>query len=518
MRPPKNKAADHAVDFINNLTLTGDFSGQQFLLRRWQEDKIIRPLFGTLDKSGRRSITKSCWLLPRKQGKSSLAAAVLIYALINFPPGQQIYSVGRDRGQAAEIFNLAQQMLRQDPELMEAFGIEILDSTKRITIPSRHSFYAALSKEHKGNKLGKNPSLLLFDEAQDLDEKMHAALTTGMASRTKNPPLIIYIMTGGERKNGLAWEISEEAKKIDQGIIEAPNFHTALWYAKDEEEDQWDDPKLWRRVIPALGDFCSEKFFEDEAERARRLSRLQADFKRFYLNITQSPSTAWIHDSDWMKNAEPPIGCTEMILGFDGASVNDTSSAVLFGKNKEGTYDVIPTIWVCQRQIDERNEAKSDYPQWQKDGYLEVTPGEAQDQEQIFADILELCSKYPVRKIALDRYGMQWMGPKLMNALPEIDIRAVSQGIVSISEPLKQIEKLALNGKLRHGGHPVMRWQNTNAKVYRDHSGNIRIDKRDAEPQDSIQALGCAASLYDFTELAEESSKSCYEDRGIFVL
>jgi phage terminase large subunit-like protein len=123
----RNSVASHAVDFIGNLTLTGDFSGQPFALRLWQEG-IIRRLFGTLNRHGKRVIRKSCWLLPRKKGKSQLTAACLIYCLCTFPSGQQIYSVARDLAPASEIFKMAVQMLRQDPELMEAFGIEIVES------------------------------------------------------------------------------------------------------------------------------------------------------------------------------------------------------------------------------------------------------------------------------------------------------------------------------------------------------------------------------------------------------
>jgi phage terminase large subunit-like protein len=518
MSIPRNQAANHAVEWINNLTLTGDFSGQPFTLRPWQENKIIRPLFGTLGKDGKRAINTSVWLLCRKQGKSQLAAGVLLYALCNFPPGQQIYSVGRDRAQASEIFNLAKQMCEQDPELMQIYGIEIIDSQKRIVIPSRHSFYAALSKEHKGSKLGKNPSLILIDEAQNADHNIVSALTTGQASRINNPPLTIWIMTGGDRKDGIGYEVSEHAKKLESGVVTDSSWHTALWYAKEEEEDQWDQPSLWKRVIPALGDFVSETFYKNEAIKAHHLPRLQSDFKKFYLNLWQSPNSSWLHDSDWMKNDAEPLGCDEFILGLDLASVNDTSSAVLFGKNKEGTFDVIPFIWVCQRQILECTEVQASYPIWAKQGFLRVTPGDCQDQERILADLIDICGTYNVTKIGLDRWGTQYFGPKILDELPEVDIQAVSQGMRDISEPLKQIERLCLGKQLRHGGHPVMRFQCSNARIIRDHSQNIRLDKRNGETMDSMQALAMAVARFDFSGLIESSKKSVYENRGMFIL
>ncbi len=107
MRIPHNKNADHAVRFKNNLTHTGDFSGQPFNLRPWREN-IVRLIFGTRDrKTQLRTFQRVFVLLPTGNGKTELYAAILLFCLFTFPPGQQIYSAALDVEQASLIFKAA---------------------------------------------------------------------------------------------------------------------------------------------------------------------------------------------------------------------------------------------------------------------------------------------------------------------------------------------------------------------------------------------------------------------------
>src|SRR5690348_8699584 len=97
--------ADRAVRFINNLTHTGgNNEGKPFELRDWQDD-IIRRLFGTLKPDGTRQYETCFLFLPRKQGKTELSAAIMIYCLLGQGKrGQEIYSAAADRRQAAKLF------------------------------------------------------------------------------------------------------------------------------------------------------------------------------------------------------------------------------------------------------------------------------------------------------------------------------------------------------------------------------------------------------------------------------
>src|SRR3954449_7058698 len=180
--PPKPKV-DHgqaAVDFINNLTHTGDYNGVPFALRPWQE-AIVRRLFGTIRPDGKRQYRKMFLALPRKQGKTELAAAILLYLLLGTGRrSQQLYSASGDRDQASLIFKAAAEMIRNDPELDRV--CLVYDGYKRIVCEPMGSFYQALSSDAP-KKHGLRPSAVIFDELHVLPNRdLFKALTTAFGA------------------------------------------------------------------------------------------------------------------------------------------------------------------------------------------------------------------------------------------------------------------------------------------------------------------------------------------------
>ena len=159
--PRPASAAAQKVRLINQLTHTkGPFAGQPFRLRKWQEREIIRPLFATDPATGLRLKRMCLLMLPRKNGKSELAAALAIDGLLfDGEIGAEVYSAAADKDQAALVFNVAAQMIRNDPELYAA--CEIVDSQKRIIHRATGSFYRAISAEAY-SKHGFNASRVLF--------------------------------------------------------------------------------------------------------------------------------------------------------------------------------------------------------------------------------------------------------------------------------------------------------------------------------------------------------------------
>lgn len=267
VRLPRNKAADHAVAFINNLSHTGDFSGQPFRLRRWQE-QIVRRIFGTLDKNRQRQIQRVFLLLPRGGGKTELCAAIALLCLFCFPPGQQILSAGSDREQAARIFDAARQMVEADEFLSEL--CTIVPSQKRLVIEDKHSFYCALSADAR-RKHSLNPSVVLFDELHtQANHDLWDALNTGIAKR-KNPLWISITTAGIADPNHIAFQEFDYARKIagriengeivKEGSIDNPHYLSVLYFAEADEpcrcknncEEGWQCEAVWWRAEGPLG-------------------------------------------------------------------------------------------------------------------------------------------------------------------------------------------------------------------------------------------------------------------------
>lgn len=261
---PDNRYSRHAVQFINQLSLVGDHSGEQMKLVPFQE-RIIRKLFGTRDKQGRLQYNKMLLYIPRGSAKTTLAAQILIYSLLGLPRhGQQILSCGMSSDQAAIVFDYAKQIIEQDDYLHSL--VEIVPSRKRIVVPHKHSFYAALANDPK-RKFGYAPSVVLFDELQEQENrKLFDAVTTAFGKR--NDYLLLMMMTAGEDKTSLAYEELRYARQVEQGIIKDPHYLPVLYEADDE--DDWTSEATWRKSNPGLPyGFPKLDFLRQECEQAK---------------------------------------------------------------------------------------------------------------------------------------------------------------------------------------------------------------------------------------------------------
>lgn len=154
--------AERAVMFIQMLKHTkGEWHGKNFKLLPWQ-DKIIRDLFGTVKENGYRQYNTAYIEVPKKMGKSELAAAVALYLLAGDGEwGAEVYGCAADRAQASIVFDVACHMVEQCPPLRKR--IKPILSQKRLVYLPQNSFYQVLSAESY-TKHGLNVHGVVFDE------------------------------------------------------------------------------------------------------------------------------------------------------------------------------------------------------------------------------------------------------------------------------------------------------------------------------------------------------------------
>ena len=198
------------VELINQLTHTkGPFAGQPFNLRRWQERDIIRPLFTLDPTTGRRRYRTCLLMMPRKNGKTELCAALAIDGLLfDGEMGAEVYSAANDRDQASLCFNVAAQMIRNDAELLAA--CDIVDSQKRIVHRKSGSVYRAISAE-SFTKHGINASRVIYDELHAAPTRdLWDVLATSTGARAQ--PLVIAISTAGYDRHSILWELYQHGK------------------------------------------------------------------------------------------------------------------------------------------------------------------------------------------------------------------------------------------------------------------------------------------------------------------
>ena len=503
--------ADRAVNFIQGLKHTkGKWKGVPFNLLDWQS-KIIRDLFGTVREDGNRQYRTAYIEIPRKNGKSEIAAAVALKLLFaDSEPGAEIYSAAADRDQAAIVFSVAVDMIEQAPEL--AKRCKIIRSTKRI-IKNDGSFYRVLSADHS-TKHGFNASGIIFDELHTQPNRnLWDVLTT--SGGTRSQPLVFAITTAGYNKHSICFEQHDYSRKILDEVIDDHTFYPVIFSAPDDAE--WTDEEVWKSANPALGNFRDIEEMRALCYKAQQVPALQNTFRRLYLNQWTSQETRWLDLHKWDETAgevfvEDLLGETAY-AGLDLASTTDIAAFVMVFPDEDGCYDVLPYFWIPEERVQERAERdRVPYDVWVDQGYIQTTPGDVIDYRYIRAKIEELSEKHFIEEIAFDRWGATQIIQELEDA--GLTVVQFGQTFAAMSPPTKELMNLVLSKRLRHGGNPVLRWMADNLMVKQDPAGNLKPDKsKSTEKIDGMVAL-----IMGLDRAVRHEGPSVYEERGLLVI
>ena len=480
-------AADRAIGLINQLTHTkGPFAGQPFNLRPWQV-QILRQLFRT-GPDGRRVYRQVLLMLPRKNGKTELAAALAIYFLLfDGEIGAEVYSAAADRDQASLVFNVATQMIRNEPEL-EAV-CEIVESQKRIVHRKSGSFYRAISAEAY-SKHGFNASVVIYDELHAAPSReLWDVLTTSQGARAQ--PLTMAISTAGFDRHSILWELYAHAQKVKETPAIDPTFLPVLYEAATDAD--WTSEKVWRKANPALGDFRSLDEMRMACQRAREIPAQENTFRRLYLNQWTEQAARWLQMTAWdacQVLPTRPLERRRCWVGMDLSSTKDLTALVAVFPDEDDHYDVLAHFFVPADTLRERGTRdRVPYPDWARDGWLTATPGNVVDYEVVRSCLHDWATRFDIQDIAYD----PWNATDLVTRLQEQDGLAcvpMRQGFLSLSAPTKSLEKAVLSRTLRHDGHPVLRWNVSNVSVESDATGNLKPSKKvSTERIDGVVAL-----------------------------
>ncbi len=509
------QAAEMAVRFFERLLVhvKGEWAGEPFLLLPWQRE-IIRDLFGWKRPDGLRRYRNAYIEVPRKNGKSNLAAGIALYLLfMDDEPGAEIYSAAADRDQAAIVFDLAKRMVEASPPL------ETRSATFKNSIVVGDRSYQVLSADAY-TKHGLNAHGVIFDELHAQPNRdLWDVLNTSTGARRQ--PLVVAITTAGYDRESICWEQHEYARQVAEGIIEDDSFYPAIFAA--DEADDWLDEAVWHKANPSLGATVKLDYLRREAKRALQSPAYQNTFRRLHLNQWTSQETRWLPMERWraittLVDAAALEG-RACYGGLDLASSSDIAAFVLVfpPDDADGLYMVLPYFWIPADNIVERGRKdRAPYEAWARDGWLTATPGNVIDYAYIQQTIESLAERYDIREIAFDRWGATQISTALEGA--GLTMVQFGQGYRSMSLPTKEMLRLVLGGRLAHGNHPVLNWMADNLVVDTDAAGNVKPNKKKSrEKIDGMVALIMALARA-LLHGQRKGGRSVYEERGLRTL
>lgn len=512
------EAADYAVNFIECLCHTkGTWAGEPFELIDWQE-QIIRDLFGSLKPNGYRQFNTAYIEIPKKQGKSELAAAVAL--LLTCGDGEEraeVYGCAADRQQASIVFEVAADMIRMCPALNKR--CKILAATKRIVYLPTNSFYQVLSAEAY-SKHGFNIHGVVFDELHTQpNRKLFDVMTKGSGD-ARMQPLYFLITTAGTDTKSICYETHEKAKDILEGRKHDPTFYPVIYGA--DQDDDWTDPKVWKKANPSLGITVGIDKVKAACESAKQNPAEENSFRQLRLNQWVKQAVRWMPMEKWDAcsfdfnpddlKGRPCYG------GLDLSSTTDITAFVLvFPPTEEDEhYYVLPYFWIPENNMNLRVDRDHvQYDLWNRQGFIESTEGNVIHYAYIERFIEELGMKYNIKEIAFDRWG----ATMLVQNLEGLGFTVVpfGQGFKDMSPPTKELMNLVLSKQLRHNGHPVLHWMMDNVCVRTDPAGNIKMDKsKSTEKIDG--AVATVMALDRAIRNLNGTSESVYDSRGLLFI
>lgn len=493
--------AESSIDFFPAALRhwKGELGGSPVYLEPWQQF-IVGSAFGwkRWSERGQRWIRRFRMVyveIGKKNGKTLMAAGIgLRLAFFDGEPGADVFSAATKRDQAKLSWNDARMAVKGSVDLSKKLIIR--ESTSIISDISTGSKFEPLGKDSDSSQ-GINVHGAIIDELHvHTDGELYDNIETATASRVQ--PLIFIITTAGVRRQGIWWDVRQDVL----GIIEGRNVDDGIFgyvATLDPKDDPWDEAN-WYKANPNLGRSVFINELRTAAAVAERSPSRQTAFFRFRLNMPTAANMKGIDMREWDKaanSAEPILtigaGCYG---GLDLASVRDLTALVLMFRQPDGTYDLLTRFWCPEEGIDTRSRQDGvPYQQWVRDGYLIPTPGDVTDYTAVEAELETLAEQYGIGEIGYDRWNASQLVTNLTTA--GASMTPISQTYTGLSASWRELERLVLEGMLRHGGNPVLRWMAENVELEMDPWGNVRPSKRKSSDRiDGMVALTMAVGRW----------------------
>lgn len=497
--------------FIELLPHTkGEWAGRLIELEPWQIF-ILTTVFGWVDTQERRRYKVTYLEIPRKNAKSTLSSGVGLYMLAaDGEGGAEVYSAATTKDQAKIVWQDAQGMAKKSKGLQARFGVR---TAAHSIYTEEGSKFLALARDQGGTLDGLNVHCGIIDE-------LHAHKTRDVvevidtATGARSQPLLWQITTAGTNLAGICYETRGYTAKVLEGRF-TDHRHFGIIYTIDADDD-WAHPSSWQKANPNWGISVGVEDMTRKGTTAVNVAGKRSGFKTKHLNVWVHAKEAWMDMEKWGQCAAPNLRLEqfageECVAAVDLAKKFDVAALVLLFKRDE-QYFLFPFFWLPEETV--QGEDNSQYVGWAADGYLHLTPGNVTDQNFIQEKIRQLARQHPLRSMAYDG----WQALKFATELADegLNVHEYAMQVRTMSEPMKTLHALVLQGKITHPDNPMMNWMMSNVVAKEDAKENIFPRKE--QPQNKIDGPVAAIMAVGEWLTGEVEDEYIREGRGIIEL
>jgi phage terminase large subunit-like protein len=504
-RPGGQTRAGRLIAWLETLIVpSGAHAGRKCVVRPWQRD-ILEAVYGT-DATGARPVRLALLSMARKNGKTGLVAALALAHLCGPEAvrGGQVLSGAADRAQAALVYGAMRAMALASPEL--AARLIFRDFAKTIEDVATGSTYTALSSDAK-KAHGMSPSFWIADEvAQWRGRDLLDALRTGTGAHAE--PLGIVISTRSPDPDNPLEELIQYHEQVRAGIVEDGTFRGFV-YSAPLDADPWIE-ETWRAANPALGDFRSLEDVRVLVAQAKRLPSQESAFRAYVLNQPIAVDDRWIGPADWDACAGEPEPSGPCYGGLDlSAGPADLTALALFWP-ESGALRVWAFLPAASMETKAR-EDRAPYQQWRAAGHVIEMPGRAIDRAWLGQWIARQTEGLELHGVASDRWGLEGLKVELEREGISLPLEPHGAGFRDVSPSMAAFEARVLDGKLAHGGNPLLRWAAANSAIEMDPAGNRKLSK--LRSRGRIDPI--VAAIYAVGLAARQAAPASYEFTGL---
>lgn len=471
----------------------GKWAGKPLRPDPWQVAYVLAPTFGWVKRNDAglmvRVVRELYVDVPRKNGKSTLCGGIGIYlTCADGEPGAEVLAAATTEKQAGYVFSPVKQLAASSP----ALSPYVKALAKRIVHTSSGSVFEVVSSVaealHGANVHGAVVDELHVHESPDLVE----TIDTGTGSRDQ--PLVAYITTADAGKPATIYDRKRtRVEQLARRVLTNATIYGVIWAADDE--DQYGErpflPEVQRKSNPGYGISPTREYLAAAAAKAKDTPAELSSYLRLHLGIRTKQVTRYLRLDDWDASAgmvdEAALAGRSCRGGLDLSSVEDVT-ALAWTFPHEDEYETLWRFWLPEDRLDSLTKRTAGQAAvWVREGWLRLTPGNVIDNDEVVRTIVEDAGRFDVMTLGYDRWGandvVRRLGDEGLTCVP------IGQGYASMTAPLKEMLRLVLAKRYRHGGNPVARWMVDNLAVRMDTAGNVKPDKdKSGEKIDGVAA------------------------------
>lgn len=457
--------------------------------------------------------------VPRKNGKTTIAAAGAAYDCMCLEEtGVEVYCVATKEDQALLLYKDVAAYIAGSPELSDAFEILQGKNTIYASDSARTSFIRPLGSDSQRQD-GLNPFSVYADELHAWPkEDLWNVMADAFGARDNWH--MIAITTAGNNREGICYKKRDALINVLEGRVVNDNYFGIIYTVDDDRQEDYTDEEVWHMANPNLGMGKSLRYMRNKCHEAETQPSMLNPFLNKQLNIWTDSAEAWLSMKLWTARGRDydfeALRHKHCTGAFDLSRVNDLSAvAYVFPRQPElDKVHLLLDFYLPRIGLRERSQQHGvSYEQWEKQGFVKITPGKTTDYNFIRHDINERARMIRILKIMYDRHFAGELVQNLTN--DGFVLEPVGMGFLSLNSPTQEMERMLIENELAHNKNQIMDWCVRNTVIERDAAGN----KKPSKELSRLKIDGVSATVMGMADIIKNLPRvSKYETQGLVVL